>query len=349
MLFTIPQVPKHQAYRLNKHLRLFLKKLSTVNALSTFNPINNYFHSEFVTWLDRADQITLRGHFEDFFNIYKSLTDKQRQLLIIRFSDAQYINAILEDVFINGNELQAKSIPLKLRPSAKRLFKYLYKTTLGSFGNVKDHYRNLYKLLPSKTCPFCGIERLNPPSLRKQDYDHILIQSKYIYTSVNMNNLVPMGTECNRNFKGSKDVIYGGTKRVVYYSPFIVHYPITISLSGSIPPQDFDQDGNWIVKIHPDNIHTKRWDAVFKIKKRYSEQMLNGCYKEWMNDYKIYVKKQGLPTNSVEARSLFKDLADMLLQNPLSEPSLVKGAFYQFLSTYTHRSFNKAVLDYVTS
>jgi len=61
-----------------------------------------------------------------------------------------------------------------------------------------------------------------------------------------------MGTECNRSFKGSKDVIYD-MKRVVLF-PFIVHYPITISCyRGSIPPKDFDQEGNW-VKFTPDNI-----------------------------------------------------------------------------------------------
>ncbi len=349
MLFLIPQIPKHQAYRLNKHIRLFFRRLANVDGTSNFNPVSNYFHSEFANWLNRPDQLTLKSHFEAFFDRFKVLPSAQRLLVVQRFSNSQNIENILNDILIDGQLFQAKTIPRTLRPLVKELFKYLYQTTLVSFGQIKDHYQSVYNMLETKTCPFCGIERLNAPSLRKQDYDHILNQSKYPYGSVNMRNLVPMGTECNRSFKGSTDVIYQATARVKYYSPFILSHAIKVSLTGSIPPNDFDTTGNWKVKIHPNNTYTRRWEAVFKIKKRYAEQMLNGCYVDWMKDFKIYIKRHGLPTNSVEIRAKFKEMGEMLLENPLSEPNLVKGAFYRFLSTYTNRTYNRAVMDFIRS
>jgi hypothetical protein len=164
-----------------------------------------------------------------------------------------------------------------------------------------------------------------------------------------MKNLVPMGTECNRNFKGSKDVMYTGTNRVLYYSPFMTSYPIKTTLDGSIPPKDLIKGGDWKIMIHPDNPLTRRWDEVFKIKKRYADQMLDGCFVDWIKEYKSYVKIHGLPADEVEARKKFGVLGNMLLENPLSEPNLVKGAFYNFLATYTDDTFNKALLLFINN
>ncbi|WP_029274557.1 hypothetical protein [Pedobacter borealis] len=348
MLYLFKELPKHPAYRLNKHVRYFFRKITDVDNTAQFDT-NNYFHSEFVTFLASGDQGTLRGHFETFFNLYKSLTVPQKKQLQKSFNDSQFIIAVISDLSFDGKSIQAISIPLSIRPATKELFSYLYKTTLGSFGQVKKHYRELYNTLDHNICPFCGIERLNPPSLRKQDYDHILIQSKYAYSSINMKNLVPMGTECNRNFKGSKDVIYNGKARVLYYSPFETSFPISITLNGSTPPKDLKTGGNWKIMIHPDNPQTRRWEEVFKIKGRYADQMLDGCFVDWLKDYKIYVKTHGLPADQTEARAQFGKLGKMLLENPLSEPNLVKGAFYNFLASYIDDAFNKAVLNFINS
>jgi hypothetical protein len=349
MLFLIPTLKTHKAYRLNKHVRYFFRKLIGVTNVSNFNPISNYFHPEFVTWLNRADQVTLKGHFENFFEAFKILPPAQKGLMITRFTDSQAIEQILDNIAINGNLLKVNSIPISIRPLTKTLFKYLYETTLSSFGNIKDHYKQIYGKLISKTCPFCGIEKLNPPSLRKQDYDHILHQSKYLYTSVNLDNLVPMGTECNRNYKGITDVIYKGGARVSYYSPFHISYNITLSLIGSIPPNNIDDNGTWNIDISPNNLQTQSWDRVFKIKRRYVEQMLNGYYKDWLNEFRSYCKVNGIPVDNNQLRLKFGELGGILLGTPLSDPNLIKGSFFQFLSTYTDPGHNSAVLAFVSS
>jgi hypothetical protein len=349
MLFLIPRIPKHKAYRLNKHVKLFFRRLSTVNNLSNFNPITNYFHPEFVTLLNRADQTELRSHFENFFEAFKVLPQGQRDIVISRFGDSQALSKIFNDVAINGNDFKVNAMPQSLRVSARALFGYLYKTTLKSFGGIKDHYKKTYAKLDSKTCPFCGIEKLNAPSLRKQDYDHILNQAKYAYTSVNIENLVPMGTECNRNFKGSTDVLYDGAARVLYYSPYEHSNAITISLNGSTPPNDIEGAGAWQVTLNPNNNVTRNWDRVFKIKKRYAETMLNGFYKEWIKEFRNYYKVHGIPNDANDLKVRLNELGGILLGSPLSDPNIVKGALYQFLSNYNDPIYEAAVLGFVSN
>jgi hypothetical protein len=349
MLYLIPTIKTHHAYRLNKHIKYFFRKLKTVSNASNFYPTSNYFHPEFDAWLNRADQGTLKQLFENFFEAFKILTLAQRNLILDRFTDSQAVKQILDNRGINGNLLKVRYLPSSIKQHAKILFKYLYKTTLASFGNIKDHYKEVYNKLPSKTCPFCGIEKLNSPSLRKQDYDHILSQSKYIYTSVNLDNLVPMGTECNRNYKANSDVIYIGNRRVPYYSPFHISYTISFSLAGSIPPNMLNERGTWLIEISPDNLHTQSWDRAFKIKRRYIEQMLDGYYKEWIKEFKCYCKEIGIPNDNNQLRLKFGQLSRIYLGTPLSDSHMIKGSFFQFLSNYNNYQYDTAVLAFVSS
>jgi hypothetical protein len=348
MLYEFPKLSRHQASRLNKHIKYFIRRIENITPHSLFNPLTNYFHPEFATFLQKANQTTLRMHFENFFNAYKVLPNADQQLFLRMFKFAQEIEDILGDVAINGNDYKLAQIPLAIRSETMMLFSYLFGRTLKSFGKLKDHYKELCKDIP-KICAFCGTEKIH--STFQQDYDHILNEATYIFTSVNMSNLVPSGVICNRVFKTGRDVIYRNNIRQIFYSPYKTHFDIRISLTGSVLPPRLGADATWHIQIIPDNDITRSWNDVFSIKRRYAEDELNGFYLKWINELRDRLFLDGkLPLTAATLVNEFTAHSLVMLNNPFSSTSnIVKGAFFDFLAGYTDASYNTALLNYFNS
>ncbi|QNN42703.1 hypothetical protein [Pedobacter roseus] len=160
-------------------------------------------------------------------------------------------------------------------------------------SNIGSHYLGLknessFYDEDFNLCPFCGIEPLKLlESEGRPDYDHLLPKgdSLYIFSAINIKNLIPMGDHCNSK-KSSKNLLFTDVNRTV---KTIAFYPYSLSpnpfelynieLSCTDTPKFSNSwKGNWNIDIKPnDPLDTitlakiSSWDRVFNIKARYCE------------------------------------------------------------------------------
>lgn len=345
MLYKFPKLTSHISFRLNRNILYFFSKLRSTTNVSVFD-IDNYFTEDFSLFLKSKKQETLRELFKVFFDNFVLLTPVEKSNTLATVLKAQKIDSILSDVRIRGESLKVSSLPNSLQGPALSLFKYLYSTTLKSYGRLANHYKLIFDGLESNICPFCGIEMLNSPTIMTQDYDHMLLQSQYIFSAVNMYNLVPTGVECNRINKHSIDAISFENNRSIFSNPYTFAYDLRISLDGSTPPVTMADKGNWVINIIPDNDYTKQWAYVYNIRTRYIDNVLNKFYSNWMKELKSYLSDQK-PLNSAKLNAELLRQSQTMISNPTTSLSnIVKGAFFEFIMEYKHASYRRSILEY---
>ncbi len=353
MLFLYPFLRNHSANKLNQHLIFFFRQLRKVSRTSSFLPYNTYFHPDFVLHLDNSP--TLVEKFQSFFNAFRNLSATNKGIVIKCFFDCQSISKIIEDELFDASHLKISAMPASIRKSIKELFAHMYPSTLNSIGNLSDHWQQIYGEIfgvrKLKVCPFCSIEPLYPPKIRRQDYDHILKQETYPFASLNMKNLVPMGRDCNQIFKGRKDSIYDGATRRAFANPYKTFANISIDLNGSIlPNRTTAAYGNWSITLSPANKFTSTWDQVFDIKKRYSETMLMRYFDDWLG-YFIDVKKRNnvVITTHQQLIAHLNDEADLFSKQPLIEAHIIKSALFTYLAACGDAIYYNTILAQLNS
>ncbi|HMU46474.1 MAG TPA: hypothetical protein PKC72_08910 [Chitinophagaceae bacterium] len=354
MLFTYTFLKNHPVNKLNQHVIFFFRKLRSVDNTSNFNPINNYFHPDFVTQLNRADE--LRNKFELFFDAYKNLPNNDKQRVYTIFAQTQDIKNILESIAVNGNSLKLSGLPAGIRNTIKDLFSFLYSSKIKGTASFHDHYEQSYNDFcinrKFKVCPFCGIEGLFPPHIRRQDYDHILSQEFYPLMSVNMKNLVPTGRDCNQIFKFRKDVLYHpntGNRRVFAF-PFQRSYQIKISLNSSTLPNTRNRAGIWNIALNPQNDYVETWENVYDIKRRYSEMVLAIFFDEWLIQFEESIRKsRARLTSRKNLKSEFRICAEIYLNQPHIEFGIIKGALFKFLANCNDNLFYDSILQKINN
>lgn len=164
--------------------------------------------------------------------------------------------------------------------------------------NLYDHYKKLELLTISVkgnflVCPFCGIENLKMIDTEgRPDYDHLLPKgsSLFIFSSVNLKNLFPIGVTCNK-LKDTHHLLYSDETRshrsIAFYpyadlvDPFnLCDFRLTC-----IEHPRFRYGGKWEVSIIPrvlPNIDLEEkissWDRVFNIQHRYEDYITHISY-----------------------------------------------------------------------
>lgn len=175
----------------------------------------------------------------------------------------------------------------------------LYKGQLGSKkstfskkinSNLNDHYDKLKTGTGFRLCPFCGIEPLKMlESEGRADYDHLLPKgdSLYVFSTINLQNLVPIGLICNKK-KDTKNLLYYENERITRklafypYQNYASHHPFEqyyFKLEClEIPSYSNKWRGKWSVTIVPniaDDESTlekiESWQRIYNIDARYAE------------------------------------------------------------------------------
>lgn len=203
-------------------------------------------------------------------------------------------------VFLNNNRIsrlcEKKSFSLKVldddlqdvSESAKKVFSRLYGTTLqgtlveNELGeNIHEHYRKFRDINSSQACPFCGLENY-PDRIKnsRSQYDHYLKKSKYYFSSVNFENLVPMCNTCNEApNKHMKDILFADQectmRRQVFY-PYSDCSGTKITLTNVVPGKVGD-GGQWNVTVVPveteEHEKVETWKNIFNIEDRYAARV----------------------------------------------------------------------------
>lgn len=300
-------------------------------------------HPDFQRFVNRSK--ILKKHLSNFYNVFKALSPAERRQVILSFTKCSDPGPMFKN---NCRCYSIQSLPTAIKKPAKDLFGYLYKNTLNSVGDVRDHYKKVYDNLPSNWCPFCAIERMQHYDHYKQDYDHLLPKCFYPFAAVNMRNLVPMGRDCNTIFKKTKDLLHDemGKRRKAFY-PFDPAIKITLSLKGSSLPTAVNRKGTWHIKLFPNIEEVRTWNDVFKISDRYAKNVLEADYDSWISALMAFARTQeNIPRPWTESRIkiLIKRFSIMFDKKDYREQRFLKHALCLHWINGAKKSFYDALI-----
>lgn len=211
-----------------------------------------------------------RDLIEEFQKSFLNLVQPERDRFIEIFNQT---NDVKKQFANPATAVVNAHYPEGIKKPSKALFKHLYTDTLNKY-DIKDHYKQVYKVKKDAWCPFCGMEKFLHFKRLKQDYDHLLPKSKYPVASVNMYNLSPMGIICNRIHKKTKDLLMDdiGNARSAINPYFDIIEP-RFDLNGSTMSSDPNKR-KWQINITPNTTEVNTWASVFDITDRCKEDFL---------------------------------------------------------------------------
>lgn len=212
------------------------------------------------------------------------------------------------------------------------------------FGTIKSHYDSLINEENFKAliCPFCGTESFAPPEDNyREAYDHFFAKSEYPFISMNFDLLFPTCNKCNSIEKGTADPLYNdnGLRRKSYY-PYdkrMVDEPIQIDYLPTAPynPNKLEtllRTIPWEFKItrngrNDEEIDT--WDAVFRIKGRYSK-FIHRLEKEWYSQFEKKFKREKDKGTSFAnfQKEVLEDAEALILTAPYG---ILRFSYFKFL------------------
>ena len=223
-----------------------------------------------------------------------------------------------------GVSVRADTLAAPIATAAVALGERLF-TLLTALNIRQAHYSQLWAQLAVPVCPFCGQADLDHPDLPAEDLDHYLSRKIYPFAAANLNNLAPMCSRCNMDYKGSKDVL-SGTGEIERHYPYDNTAPGSVGLSGS---QFFAQGDEaapvWEINLFPTN-KAKEWDRIFSIRRRYQCSILDNRWVDWLAEWVNVLPSQIVPTPDALATHL-EAWAVHWRQRGLREKAFLKAAY----------------------
>ena len=224
----------------------------------------------------------------------------------------------------SGECLRASDLTPEIAAAAIALGERLF-TLLSPLGTRTLHYRQLWNAFNDNVCPFCALTELDDPSLPGEDLDHYLGRKIYPFAAANLNNLAPMCSRCNMDYKRDKDVI---NPAAIYER----HYPYsegdagTVCLSGSrFFLKGDDKPPVWRISLYPTSKELE-WDRIFDVKNRYELNILNRRYLDWLSEWTQVLPEDFVDTDNAICDSL-KMWAEDWAARGLHEKSFLKSAY----------------------
>lgn len=249
----------------------------------------------------------LREKFEDVFNTYKSLTEfSDRELILKAFENSNQIERLCDEdphiEIISLNQLHS-TIQTKISDLFTHLYslslnydqfnKYVDKTVFSAINDFKKANSNL------SVCPICGLECfLNLKGQARLPLDHWLPQSIFPFTSVNFNNLLPLGPYCNQPpVKGARNILFNietKTREKAFY-PYLQHNGIKTRFSFKEEPKVGNETGIWEFSLEPNDPDDmdvfKNWRDNFNIETRYNSFIETEVLSMWKENYVSFINE----------------------------------------------------------
>lgn len=198
--------------------------------------------------------------------------------------------------------LSTENIPKEIADivDLKKLFVDLYEQVLlGDYGiNMCGDLQSHFELLRKHPndflkCPACGLENLKTGSECRNQYDHYFHKTKYITSSVNFKNLVPICTECNSyDVKHDRDILSENGTRKVFYPYDETHKGIKILAQIANDDGDIENiDFNFTYStVDNRDEEIESWKTIFKIDCRYKRRA-KGAGVKWYKHFWAFKNK----------------------------------------------------------
>jgi hypothetical protein len=264
----------------------------------------------FPAWTDTAFAgTTLKAKFKTIYEKYKLIVDPiERTKVINAFTHNNQIANLC------SNQVGILCIPLtelheSIRAEIDTTFLYLYKTAINHpaftayvTDNLRDAIDRFMTANKMQICPICGLEGyMNLEGQARTPLDHWLCKDIFPVTSVNIDNLFPLGEKCNgRPAKGDTNILideHGNRVRTFY--PFLNHQSVTTTFTYNNEPKTIPiADSEWNLKITPVNAGEQylfdSWNFIFNILTRYRDFVRKYILPLWEDDYKTFITDAGI-------------------------------------------------------
>lgn len=237
---------------------------------------------------------------EKFKALWEQLpaSEQDRQNLFDLINNNQNIALLFRDKAAVLPNIQ----PAGIFEALKKLTTHLFTRTKKLAGierlateTISQHYQ-AYVHANSELCYLCATAALSHNRFNvaddeqwTSDYDHLLCKDKYPAFSCHPDNFIPTCHICNSKAKGTKDVLFEGTRRRKAYYPLP---PLTHSLYQKVRIEpifaelaDFAADGNSnplnaarlrYVDTTPDETEMiKAWVDLYQVPKRVGERIVS--------------------------------------------------------------------------
>jgi len=209
-----------------------------------------------------------------------------------------------------------------------------------------QQYAVIYATIPERVCPFCGMEAFDAPGAAREALDHYLTRSRYAFAAANLRNLVPMGHKCNSSYKLARDLLRrdDGSRRVAF-DPYN-HTKISVSLDDSEPFAGATENTpKWKIRFEPETPAVPTWDEVFSVRERYRRDVLDPCFRSWLDLFAKAARRDGVQADSDAALiAALKRLEDGYEDNGLQDRAFLKAAVFRMLR-YHCEAGNKRLLE----
>ncbi len=233
-------------------------------------------------------------------------------------------NNTIMPVFYTDLEKQTSTNFVK---EVKKFFNNLYSKIFNQEPfNLNNHYTEFFKK-NINICPSCGIRPLEKTSENhRDDYDHYLPKSEYLFTSVNLRNLIPMCTNCNQYRKKTKNPIrrYGRKRKAFfYYSKDLSDILIKIKIL------DFNLCNitiSFSSKTMQSNVDT--WNYLFNLSNQYKEFL---CHEHFGLGWhrRLYQTSKRYANPELYIEDEINNALWYAKENPLDDYIFLKAPFFQ--------------------
>lgn len=336
----------------------------------TFHPIQHEIfnlhsmleHLVCEVWCNASDDNTcvdlLNADFEQAYNAYawlkvdidevyencKTLTVDERADI----REAFYINNRIEDL-CNGVvvPIELNQLPDVVKAHMKPAIEKFYVPLLDRVeipGDKLDYYNQLITLNKFKTCPCCGLVKIeSAKSHYVEDNDHFFPKAYYPFAVVNFNNLVPICDKCNKKHKTTKKPLDNNGRA---YYPFCVNHPnINVSI-GIIDSDTLDymqlKEEDVQLNFSGDADKNSTWDWLFNITDRYNEEVCEFAFTELRT-----LKNRFYENKERNSNNLYEDVLNFEIENyeadMFIDRKFLKAAFLkeimnkaEWMAVYTH-------------
>jgi hypothetical protein len=188
------------------------------NASENFNINLITENNDFRKKVNRTSKY-LKTPIEEIFNICRNFTSTQKEYIKNAFTKNNQIEALCNNSInpIFYNDLKQNTSE-EFSNKTKEFFNNLYTNVFNQQPFfLKDYYDTFFKI-NEPLCPFCGLTTLEKDSSNhRDDFDHYLPKEKYPFNAVNLKNLLPMCSDCNKKWKKTKNPIFKEKAKKAFY------------------------------------------------------------------------------------------------------------------------------------
>ncbi len=268
-------------------------------------------------------EIYLKNPIKEIYNICSTFTQAQKDYIRDTFERNNNIEAICNNtimpIFYDQLEVYTSE---DFSSKVKIFFNNLYKKVFNSKPFYINTHYDKFMSSNKKLCPTCGLNTLEADSSNhRDDYDHYLPKKTYPFTAVNLRNLMPICSDCNKKWKGESNpaqYINISQKSYYYYGTINPNIKININI------KDLDNcDIDIILTSATMQDEVDTWNRIYSIGRRYRDVVV--CHmdvgKGWFRKIKADIDRN--PSYNLD--SDIEDAKNNLLENQ----NFVKAPFLE--------------------